>query len=180
MNYNHLEPYDPDRGQIQIIFGPIFSGKTTELIHRLKLYQITKYKCLIVEYANDVWYNAKDIVSHDRQSLAAVSANKIAELKTKSLDYEVIGIDEGQFFSDIVKYCKEMANLGKIVISAALDGTYQRVGFGSILNLVPLAENVKLSAVCMICFKDTAYTKRIGPEKELEVISGADKYMAVC
>ena len=80
----------------------MFSGKTTELIRRLKRYQIAKYKCLIVKYANDVRYNATDIVSHDRQSLAAVSANKIAELKTKALDYEVIGIDEGQFVSILI------------------------------------------------------------------------------
>ena len=65
-----------------------------------------------------------------------------------------------------------MANLGKIVIVAALDGTYQRVGFGSILNLVPLAESVvKLSAVCMICFKDAAYTKRIGTETAVTIFS---------
>ncbi|PSN49741.1 hypothetical protein C0J52_08481 [Blattella germanica] len=160
-----------------IIFGPMFSGKTTELIRRLKRYQIAKYKCLIVKYANDDRYNATDIVSHDRQTLAAVSARKIEELRTKALTYDVIGIDEGQF----VKCCEEMANLGKIVIIAALDGTFQRVGFGSILNLVPLSENVvKLSAVCMICYGDAAYTKRIGSETELEVIGGADKYMAVC
>lgn len=74
-----------------------------------------------------------------------------------------------------------MANLGKTVIVAALDGTFQRKAFGKILNLVPLAESVvKLHAVCMQCYKEAAYTKRIGAEKEVEVIGGADKYQAVC
>jgi thymidine kinase len=67
-----------------------------------------------------------------------------------------------------VDCCEELANIGKIVIVAALDGTFQRVGFGDILNLIPLAENVvKLSAVCMVCFGNAAFTKRIGNEMKV-------------
>jgi thymidine kinase len=77
----------------------MFSGKTTELIRRLKRYQIAKYKCLIVKYANDDRYSESDIVSHDHQSLAAVSARQIADFKFKALEYDVVGIDEGQFVS---------------------------------------------------------------------------------
>jgi len=83
----------------QIIFGPMFSGKTTELIRRLKRYQIAKYKCLIMKYANDDRYSETDVVSHDHQSLAAVSARKIAEFRHKALEFDVVGIDEGQFVS---------------------------------------------------------------------------------
>jgi len=77
----------------------MFSGKTTELIRRLKRYQIAKYKCLIMKYANDDRYSESDIVSHDHQSLAAVSARKIAEFKHQTLKHDVVGIDEGQFVS---------------------------------------------------------------------------------
>jgi thymidine kinase len=77
----------------------MFSGKTTELIRRLRRYQIAKHSCLIVKYANDDRYSESDIVSHDHQSLAAVSARHIAEFKHKTLDYDVVGIDEGQFVS---------------------------------------------------------------------------------
>lgn len=74
-----------------------------------------------------------------------------------------------------------MANLGKTVIVAALDGTFQRKPFGNILGLVPLAESVvKLNAVCMQCYKEAAYTKRLGTEKEVEVIGGADMYQSAC
>lgn len=84
-------------------------------------------------------------------------------------------------FPDIVEFSETMANEGKTVIVAALDGTFQRKAFGSILNLVPLAESVvKLTAVCMECFREAAYTKRLGVEKEVEVIGGADKYHSVC
>ena len=71
-------------------------------------------------------------------------------------------------FPDIVEFCEDMANDGKTVIVAALDGTFQREPFGSILNLVPLAESViKLKAVCMLCYNDAAFTKRLGGEKEV-------------
>jgi hypothetical protein len=83
----------------QIIFGPMFSGKTTELIRRLRRYQIAKYKCLIVKYANDDRYSEAGIVSHDHQSLTAVAARRIAEFRHKTLEYDVVGIDEGQFVS---------------------------------------------------------------------------------
>jgi thymidine kinase len=80
----------------------MFSGKTTELIRRLRRYQIAKYKCLIAKYANDDRYSESDIVSHDQQSLAAVSARQITDIKFKALEYDVVGIDEGQFVSSIL------------------------------------------------------------------------------
>lgn len=143
-------------------------------------------------------------------------------------DYDVVGIDEGQFvcssqprsvklgadlryldallwcvlflllllaltplcawagsveqFPDLVSFSDEMANRGKTVIIAALDGTYQRKPFGHVLELIPLAESViKLSAVCMGCRKrDAAFSHRISAEKQVEVIGGADKYVALC
>nr|CAD7429335.1 unnamed protein product [Timema monikensis] len=169
------------RGQIQVIFGPMFSGKSTELIRRLRRYQIAKHDCLLIKYANDDRYDKTDVVTHDKQSLPAVMAMELTKLKEKALQVEVIGIDEGQFFPDVSDFCEDMANKGKVVIVAALDGTFQRVGFGRILELVPLAESVvKLQAVCVICYCNASYTKRIGNEKEIELIGGADKYMAVC
>jgi len=105
----------------------------------------------------------------------------LAEVGETATDYEVIGIDEGQFFPDIVTFSEQMANMGKIVIIAALDGTFQRKPFNNILELIPLAEDVtKLTAVCTYCQKDASFSKRIGKETEVEVIGGADKYVAVC
>ena len=157
-----------------MIFGPMFSGKSTELIRRLQRFKIARYSCLIVKYANDKRYT-KDasIATHDMQMLQAVNATKLNDLKDNFNivdDYDVIGIDEGQFFPDVVEFSEAMANLGKTVIVAALDGTYQRKGFANILELVPLAEHViKLTAVCMICFEDGSYTKRITEDKEVKI-----------
>ena len=148
--------------------GPMFSGKSTELIRRLKRYQIANYNCLIVKYAKDVRYDENSIATHDKQTLKAVSADKLRELKVNFDEYDVIGIDEGQFFPDLVEFCESMANTGKAVMVAALDGTFQRKGFTAILELIPLAEHiVKLNAVCMVCFGEGSYTKRISADKEV-------------
>jgi hypothetical protein len=81
----------------------------------------------------------------------------------------------------VVEFAEEMANLGKTVIVACLDGTFQRKPFGRVLELLALAESVtKLSAVCMLCQANAAFSKRIGSETAVEVIGGADKYVAVC
>ncbi|ESO85025.1 hypothetical protein LOTGIDRAFT_236045 [Lottia gigantea] len=169
------------KGEIQIIFGPMFSGKTTELVRRLKRYQIANYNVLVIKYSKDTRYDDNDIATHDRQTLPAVSTEKLYDLKSKAQQFEVIGIDEGQFFPDVVKFCNEMANAGKTVIVAALDGTFQKQGFGNTLELVPLAEHIiKLSAVCMMCYNEAYFTKRKSNETAVEVIGGADKYLAVC
>ena len=94
----------------QVIFGPMFSGKSTELIRRLKRYQIARYSCLIVKYANDVRYDNESIATHDKQTLTAVSTTRLFDL-TKNIaeeTYDVIGLDEGQFFPDCVEFCEQV------------------------------------------------------------------------
>ncbi|CAI9538964.1 unnamed protein product [Staurois parvus] len=183
LNVADIMPGSPSkiRGQIQVIFGPMFSGKSTELMRRVRRFQIAQYKCLVIKYAKDIRYSEEQLATHDRHTMSAVSTCNLADLFTEAMNYCVIGIDEGQFFPDVVHFCEEMANRGKTVIVAALDGTFQRKHSGDILSLVPLAESVvKLNAVCMECYREASYTKRLGAEKEVEVIGGADKYHSVC
>ena len=152
-------------------------------MRRLKRYQFANHRCLIVKYQRDNRYDEEQIATHDRQTMKAVACLSLATLvKAGHVEaVSVIGIDEGQFFPDTLSFAEEMANKGKTVIVAALDGTFQRQGFGNILQLVPLAESViKLTAVCMFCYEEASFTKRIGRETELQVIGGPDKYMAVC
>jgi thymidine kinase len=96
-------------------------------------------------------------------------------------DYDVIGVDEGQFFPDLVDFCESAANAGKVVIVSALDGTFQRKPFGTVCDLIPLCESVvKLNAVCMQCSHDGAFSKRITNDTATEVIGGSDMYIAAC
>ncbi|ABQ43541.1 thymidine kinase [Tanapox virus] len=167
-------------GHIQIILGPMFSGKSTELIRILKRYQIARYTCFVIKYSKDTRYG-KGLVTHDNNSIPAIPVNSLSEINCDKIKADVIGIDEGQFFPDIVEFCERMANDGKIVIVAALDGTFLREPFGNILKLIPCAEYVsKLTAVCMNCFNSASFSKRIGDEQEIEVIGGKDKYQSVC
>ncbi|NXD28178.1 KITH protein, partial [Spelaeornis formosus] len=154
---------------------------STELMRRVRRFQLAQYRCVLVKYAKDTRYGSSGVSTHDKNTMEALPAGLLQDVYQEALAAAVIGIDEGQFFPDIVEFCETMANAGKTVIVAALDGTFQRKAFGSILNLVPLAESVvKLNAVCMECFREASYTKRLGAEREVEVIGGADKYHSVC
>ena len=167
------------KGEIQVIFGLMFSGKTTELLRRVKRYELAKYKCIVIKYDNDKRYDG--VSTHDNRCHDALSTNILTDVRSKLLLYEVLGIDEGQFFVDIVDIAEEMAMLGKIVIVAGLDGDYRRRPFGSMINLINLAENVvKLTAVCLNCYGEGSFSKRICVNTQLEIIGGSERYMAVC
>uniref|UniRef100_A0A8C3Y5B1 Thymidine kinase n=1 Tax=Catharus ustulatus TaxID=91951 RepID=A0A8C3Y5B1_CATUS len=175
-----VHPGSPSRprGQIQVRWAR--AGVGTGLMRRVRRFQLAQYRCLLVKYAKDTRYSSSGVSTHDN-TMEALPAGLLQDVYQEALGAAVIGIDEGQFFPDIVEFCESMANSGKTVIVAALDGTFQRKAFGSILNLVPLAESVvKLNAVCMECFREASYTKRLGAEREVEVIGGADKYQSVC
>jgi len=166
---------------VQVILGPMFSGKTTELLRRIRRYNVANRSCLVVKYANDTRYDAEQVSTHDKHMMEAIPVSILSSIEEKASKYQVIGIDEGQFFPDLIEFCESMANLGKIVVVAALDGTFQRKPFGRVLELIPIAEQVtKLNAVCMMCFQDAPYSRRIGNETEVQVIGGADKYIACC
>ncbi|AOA33024.1 hypothetical protein GTPV_gp062 [Goatpox virus Pellor] len=169
-----------DYGYIHLIIGPMFSGKSTELIRIVKRYQIAQYKCCVVKYLNDIRYG-NSVYTHDNNHVSAMSTTLLYDVVDKIMKFDIIGIDEGQFFKDIVPFSENMANMGKIIIIAALDSTFQRKEFNDILKLIPLSEKVtKLNAVCMECYKDAAFSKRITKEKEIELIGGKEKYKSVC
>ena len=167
-------------GMIDLVLGPMFAGKSTELLRRIKRYRVASKKCLVIKYANDTRYSEKCISTHDQQMIEAVSCEDIMEVKERALDFDIIGIDEGQFFENVVEFSETMANLGKMIIVAALDGTFERKAFGKVLELIPLAESVtKLDAVCIDCKQSASFTKRLCDSKETELIGGAEIYKPV-
>lgn len=165
---------------IELIIGPMYASKSSELFKRLRRFQYAKKKCILVKYALDDRYSKEYASTHDKITMEAVPTEKLYTIKSLVIDHDVIGIDEGQFYPDLVEFSEEMANLGKIVIIAALDSTFQRKPFGHVIELIPLAESVvKLSAIC-VCGKEAAFSKRITAETDVEIIGGVDKYIAVC
>lgn len=185
-------------GKIELIFGPMFSGKSTELHRRIRRHKIAGRSVLLIKYKDDTRYahicGSNANVTHDHQTLPAHSAKELmGNMDNIAHNYDVIGIDEGQFFGDVVAFCDRWANKGKVVICAALDGTYEREMFNDILKLVPMAESVdKLTSVCAMCSKDASFTlrcfdssKNSSREKEeedgpVELIGGAEMYKAAC
>lgn len=167
-------------GEIQLILGPMFSGKTTELLRRIRRYRFAKRRCLLVKYANDVRYDDNNhVTTHDKEKQEAVSVYRLSEVD--GTNFDVIGVDESQFYPDLVCFCERMANEGKIVIAAGLDGSFERRPFVNIVDLIPLCESmVKLTAICMGCNGTAAFTSRTSKETASEVIGGSDKYMSTC
>eukprot|EP00698_Gefionella_okellyi_P006536 TRINITY_DN15868_c0_g1_i1.p1 TRINITY_DN15868_c0_g1~~TRINITY_DN15868_c0_g1_i1.p1 ORF type:complete len:216 (+),score=2.11 TRINITY_DN15868_c0_g1_i1:28-648(+) len=167
-------------GHIELILGPMFSGKSTELLRRMRRFQVSRMRCLVVKYKHDTRYSEGEMATHDRQTIPAQPCLRLADV-TDEDEYDCIGIDEGQFFPDLVDWVENQANKGKSVIVAALDATFQRKPFGAVLDLVPLAEAVtKLTAVCMQCHQPASFSKRISSETTVELIGGAEKYISVC
>ena len=147
----------------------------------MRRYEVADNLCMIIKYAKDVRYSAENVATHDRQMMPARPVLCLGEMDKEVGRYDVVAIDEGQFYPDLVHYVERWVNQGLIVIVAALDGTFQRKPFGAVLDLVPLADHVvKLTAICAHCQRDAPFSKRIGTETEVEVLGGTEKYVAVC
>jgi len=169
-------------GRIEVVFGPMFSGKSSELIRRVRRHQIAKKECLVLNYAKDTRYTDSDACcTHDKNMLKATRINLLSQVDSLVENQDVVAIDEGQFFDDLVYHAEKWANQGKIVIIAALDATFEMKPFGNICELLPLAESVKkLSAVCLDCGEKASFTKRVTNDKEIELIGHLDIYKPVC
>ena len=168
---------------IESIFGPMFSGKTSELMRKINRHRLAKKKCLVINFKMDDRYSTEEkIVSHDQIMIDAMKVKTLNDIPQKLIDSsEVIGIDEAQFFRNLIDKAQEWANQGKIVIIAALDCTFQMKPFNKVTDLLAISEHVKkLSAVCMDCGKNAFFTKRITSEMGVELIGGLDIYKPVC
>jgi thymidine kinase len=183
-SHTPIIPDTTEIGWIELILGPMFSGKTTELMRRLLRYKLAKMSNVVIKYSKDTRYTTETkLATHDNYTCDALSVSSLAEAETmvNMSEYRVIGIDEFQFLPDVVEFADKMANSGKIVIAAGLDSTFQRKPFGNALGLMAISEFVtKLSGVCTVCYKEAAFSRRLGSETAVEVIGGADKYEVVC
>ena len=171
-----------DTGWIEVIAGCMFSGKTEELIRRLRRAQIAKQNVKIFKPKIDTRYSDSDIVSHSEQSLPSILISDINEVLEHSDSAQVIGIDEAQFFSnDIVDICNKLACEGKRVIVAGLDMDYKGIPFEPMPQLLAIAEYItKTLAICMNCGNPADKTQRKTTSSERVVVGAADVYEARC
>jgi thymidine kinase len=176
----------PTPGRIEVITGPMFSGKSEELIRRLKRARIARQRVACYKPDIDLRYHRTAIASHSFQTHEASTVATVEELKAAlfpQLDkVDVIGIDEAQFFDTrLVPLVLELVHLGKRIVIAGLDTTFNAEPFGPIPALMAVADEVsKLSAVCMVCGQPAIHTQRLGQSQELVVVGAAGVYEARC
>ena len=169
-------------GWIEVICGPMFSGKTEELIRRLVRAQYAKQRVAIFKPKVDNRYSDDYIVSHNKRKIKSIileSSKYIYDYRNKA---DVFGIDEAQFFDDsIINVCKNLANQGKRVVIAGLEKDYLANSFGPMPKLLVDAEYItKVNAICMKCGDPANFSHRISSEKTQVVLGETNKYEARC
>lgn len=171
-----------ETGWIEVIAGCMFSGKTEELIRRLRRAQIAKQKVKIFKPKIDTRYSDSDIVSHSELSLPSILISDINEITEYTKDAQVVGIDEAQFFStDIITICNKLAGEGKRVIVAGLDQDYKGLPFEPMPQLLAIAEYItKTLAICVACGNPADKTQRKTTSSERVIVGAADIYEARC
>jgi thymidine kinase len=169
-------------GWIEVISGCMFSGKTEELIRRLRRAQIARQTVRIFKPRIDTRYSPNQIVSHSEQSLASTVVDNPKEILALAKDAQVIGVDEAQFFSaDLVGICEQLASDGKRVIVAGLDQDYRGKPFEPLPQLLAVAEYItKTLAICMVCGNPADRTQRITKQQERVVVGAQEMYEARC
>ncbi|NOZ03659.1 MAG: thymidine kinase [FCB group bacterium] len=171
-----------ESGWIEVICGGMFSGKTEELIRRLRRAQIAKLKVAIFKPRIDTRYSNDHIVSHNQLKLQSHVVDAAEDILPLGREADVIGIDEAQFFdTGIVEACKTLANLHKRVIVAGLDTDYKGQPFGPMPELMCEADFLdKLQAICVVCGNPASYTQRITQDTGQILVGESDFYEARC
>lgn len=169
-------------GWIEVITGSMFSGKTEELIRRIRRAQIAKLKVMVFKPRIDTRYSTDKIVSHSDISIPSIVVDNAKQILELAKDAQVVGIDEGQFFdSELVDVCEKLANDGKRVIVAGLDQDYRGKPFEPMPQLLAIAEYItKTHAICVICGNPASKTQRKIKAGERIVIGASDIYEARC
>ena len=171
-----------NRGWVEVICGSMFSGKTEELIRRLKRAEYAKLKVEIFKPLVDTRYSEEEVVSHDENTIRSTPVESSGNILLLAGNVDVIGIDEAQFFdNNLVEVCNKLANSGIRVIVAGLDMDYLGKPFGPIPALMAEAEYVtKVHAICMQCGNLAQYSHRITESDKLVLLGETNEYEPLC
>ena len=169
-------------GKIELILGPMFSGKSSRLIELMRKYVYKAKKTIMVKYYADQRYSQKsEVVTHDLIKYDSINCKILRNSFDTFKEYDVIGIDEGQFFADLVEVCEELALMGKIVLIAALNGDFRMEPFPVIQRIIAKADKIKLlKAYCFNCHKDAKFSLRIVQSNETVLIGAGESYKPAC
>ena len=171
-----------NKGWIEVICGSMFSGKTEELIRRMKRAQFANLKVEIFKPSIDVRYSEEEVVSHDSNAILSTPVESAQNILLMTADVDVVGIDEAQFFDDgIVDVCRKLADSGIRVIVAGLDMDYMGVPFGPMPALMATAEYVtKVHAICVRCGDLAHHSHRLTSDDKQVLLGAQDTYQPIC
>lgn len=169
-------------GWIEVICGSMFSGKTEELIRRMKRAQFAKQSVEIFKPKIDTRYSEEDVVSHDANTIRSTAVDNSGNILLLTGEVDVVGIDEAQFFdANIVNVCKQLADNGIRVIVAGLDMDFQGKPFGSVPQLMAIAEYVtKVHAICVRCGNLAHHSHRLSADDRLVMLGEQNCYEPIC
>ena len=173
---------EQSEGRIELILGPMFSGKSTRLIEIIRKYTYKAKKTIMIKFFADKRYsNKSEVVTHDLIKYDSIDCKNLKDSFEILKKYDVIGVDEGQFFPDLVEVCEELAALKKIVIIAALNGDFRMEPFPVITRIISKADKIKLlKAYCFNCHKDAKFSLRIVQSNETVLIGAGEAYKPAC
>jgi thymidine kinase len=169
-------------GSIEVISGSMFSGKTEELIRRLRRAKIAKMRVEIFKPRVDARYSEAEVVSHDENTILSTPVENSANILLLSSDVDVVGIDEAQFFDNgLIDVCNRLAEMGIRVIVAGLDMDFKGKPFGPIPGLMAIADYVtKVHAICMRCGSVAQFSHRLGKNEKLVLLGEREEYEPLC
>ena len=170
------------RGSIEVVCGSMFSGKTEELIRRLKRAKIAKQRVEIFKPCIDTHYSDTEVVSHDHTSINSTPVDSSQNILLMTGDVDVIGIDEAQFFDEgLAEVCNTLANQGFRVIIAGLDMDFRGFPFGPMPALMAIADDVtKVHAICVRCGSPAYISHRLVAGESQVLLGETDKYEPIC
>jgi thymidine kinase len=170
------------RGSIEVIAGSMFSGKTEELIRRLKRAKIAKLNVEIFKPAIDIRYSVGEVVSHDENSILSTPVENSGNIMLLAGNVDVVGIDEAQFFDNgLIEVCVALADMGIRVIIAGLDMDFKGKPFGPIPGLMAVADYVtKVHAICMQCGDVAQFSHRLSNADKLVLLGEKNEYEPLC
>lgn len=166
---------------IHVITGPMFAGKTTELLQKAERYRYIGSPMIIIKPSLDSRYGNDVMMTHSgKKEYDIVNAKELKDINVEK--YDIILIDEGQFFDDLFDTCLVWRNrMKKNIIISCLDMTSEGLPFGHVGNVLAIADNVsKLKSVCLTCKRDAAFSKCLETKKDEILLGGIDKYVASC
>lgn len=175
-------PNSRRRGWIEVIAGSMFSGKTEELIRRLRRAEIARQKVEIFKPSVDVRYSETEVVSHDEKAIRSTAVDNSATILLLAGDVDVVGIDEAQFFDlGLIDICNKLSYMGVRVIVAGLDMDFRGKPFGPVPGLMATAEYVtKVHAICMRCGNLAHFSHRLSDTEKLVVLGEKGAYEPLC